>query len=451
MVANAQQLRSGDFPQLKFYEHLSRGIDYYRVGQFQRAIVEWVGASRVSEVEPVKLQPEGGRISFYCDLSETTLLHFLYAVYLNDLTGVGMYQTGETSQRLLFQKGVLAYAESPRKEKRIGNFILRRRRDISEQRLEELVREAREHKKRLGAYLLEQGYLSSRELRDILALQMVETFSDSLLWNSGRIYFLQKSVREQPLLKYSPLKMAFIAAQRRFNVANFRKEIPNNKVIFRPSPYVGELRDRLTHRLNTNELFVLSLIDGFRNIDQLIRFTGADEVSIINILYKLSKMGLVRKSRESGEYEDKEFAEVSKILDLMQEMLQVLTSRLYHEIGVKREEIVDNAFERLEEHQKKIFRDVSLKDLERLDKNKILGNMATHFPTPDQRLTFIDAFHGLYVNIMRELDRFLGRKLCREMAKESRRIKSDMEKFSVESPYTERMKSVLEDIINRFG
>lgn len=451
MVANAQLLRLNDFPQHSFYEHLARGTEYYRTGQFQRAIAEWVGASRISEVEPVALERSQDRVYFSCDLSETPLLHFLYAVYLNGLTGIGMYQTGETAQRLLFQKGVLAYAESARKDKRIGNYILRRRRDISEQRLEELVREAGRHKKRLGAYLLEQGLLTSKELRDILTLQMVETFSDSLLWNAGHISFLEKPIREQPLLRYSPLKMAFIAAQRRFNVSNFRSEIPNNKVIFRPSPYVGELKERLQHRLNTNELFVLSLIDGFRNIDQLIRFTGADEVSIINILYRLSKMGLIRKTRESGEYEDKEFAEISKILDLMQEMLQVLTSKLFNEIGVKRGEIVENAFEELDGKHQKIFRDVSLNDLERLDKNKILGNMATHFPTPDERLTFIDAFHGLYVNILKELERFLGRKQCREMVQESRRIKSHMEKFSVESPYTERLKTVLEDIINRFG
>ncbi len=288
-----------------------------------------------------------GRICYGSLLEKVPFLFLLYLIYINRITGIGVVKTDGISKNLVFSKGLLVSAATTRKEERLGNFVLRRRNGnvVTPETLEQLAKEARKQGKRLGSYLVERRLLSPKALQELLALQVEEILSDTFFWKKGRFYFLEKSISGEELVNYAPLKIALIAAQRRFRFTRFRKETPDNKIVFRPSPYAEKEKEEIMERLNANEQFILSLTDGTRNIDQLIKFSGADEVSVLNILYRLSVMGLVRRTKEVGEYEDKEFMEMSQILKMLFEVFNVITSELFYELGLQGKEMITKSAE----------------------------------------------------------------------------------------------------------
>lgn len=444
-----QVLKKDDFPTHVFFERLLKGTEFYQNHDFARAIEEWGSVSRLNFSEPVYLQKIDGR--FFCGsaVEEVPFLFFLYAIHINQSTGIGLIKTDGTSKKLIFKKGLIVFAATTSKDERIGNFVVKRKK-ISSQTLDQLARDAKSQGTKLGRYLVEKKLLTSKALQEILTLQVQEILGGSFFWKKGLYYFVEKPVTEETIVSYTPLKGALIAAQRGFNFNRFRKHIPDNRIIFRLSPYVEETKDRVMQKLNANEEFILSLIDGTRNIEQLIKFSAADEVSLMNILYRLSAMGLIRRTKEAGEYEDKEFTEVSRILNVMFELYRLITVELLHEMGAKGEEIIQKALESLSAEHQIMFLNVPLEEPEKLDMNQILRNIASYFPAPKQRLMFMDAFRSLYLHILDETKKFLGAGLTKETIKKIGTVKADIETFSADTPSKQKMLGILNEIVKKY-
>ena len=444
-----QVLRRDEFPSSVFFDHLLKGTEYYQDHIFGRAIEEWVAADKLKYLKPVYLKSIQGKKFFGSMLEEIPLLFFLYAIQANKITGIGILKRQGISKQLVFQEGLLVFAATSREKERIGNFVLRRE-NLAPAKLDELVRESKKQGKKLGMYLVEKGLLSPRRLRGLLAIQAEEILCNSFFWQKGHIYFVEKDLADEPVVHYTPLKIALLSAQREFNFTNFRKEIADNKVIFRYSPYLKE-REEITKRLNINEQFIFSLINGTRNIDQLIKFGGANEVSVINIVYKLNSMGLIRKTKEVGEYEDEEFEEIVKILKVLFEVFRIITAELFNELGLEAKNIIQKARNHISPDYQMVFLNTSLYNPEKLSIDAILRNMASYFPSNDLKSVCIDAFRELFMNTLGELKGFLGMKLTNKTIKSIKKTKTDIETFSLDTGMRKRLVAILNEIIKEYG
>ncbi len=444
-----QVLTKKDFPSNDFFKHLLKGSEYYQRRNFERAIEEWNVANKLHFTEPINLEKTEGRIFCGSTFKEIPFLFFLYAIYSNMATGIAVVKIKEISKKLIFKSGLLISAATTKRDERIGNFILKRS-NISPEILEQLVIEAKQTGERLGKFLVKKGFISVKTLRELLTLQIEEIVSDIFFWQKGQFYFFETPINEEIITNYTPIKIALTAAQRGFNFTRFRKQIPNNKVIFRLSPYVEKEREEILKKLDANEQFIFSLIDGVRNIDQLINFSGSDEVSVINALYRLSSMGLIRKTKEVGEYQDKEFMDISTTLNTLVDIFNLIVSNLFYEIGLKGKEIIGKARQGLKSEYRKIFVDVSLEDPDKLDINAVRKNIAFYFPSPQHRFIFIDAFHDLYINILDELKKFLGLGLAKETISEIEKMRKNIERFDIDISLKERLLRILDEIVKKY-
>jgi hypothetical protein len=197
----------------------------------------------------------------------------------------------------MFGEGRIIFATTSKQKERIGTFILRRG-GVTPEKMDQLVMQAKEKKVRLGTYLVKQGLLTPKSLRELLAFQIEEILGDVFSWKKGQVVFAERRITEEPVVSYAPLDIALVAARRGANFLRFRKEVPHNKVIFRPSPYVEHDMKGVMDKLDANQQFIFSLVDGMRNIDQLVKYSGNDEISVINVLHSLSSMGLIRRTKE---------------------------------------------------------------------------------------------------------------------------------------------------------
>ena len=369
----------------------------------------------------------------------------MYAIYTNAVSGVGSIKTNGIAKNLVFNKGRLVRAGTTRREERIGNYILKKS-NFTADKMSVMIDSAKEQGQRIGRYLVERGLLAEDTLSEILSLQVEEIISDIFFWRTGHFYFLEKQIIQETIVNYDPLNIARIAAQRELNFKDFRNKIPSNKIIFRPSPYAAGKKDEIVKGLNVNHQFIFSLIDGARNIEQLIKFSGADEVSVIQILYQLNAAGLIRQTREVAEYEDKEFTEISKVLEVLFEVYAIIYDQMFTELGAFAGEIVRRSGANLTNSYHKFFANIPLDTPEGLNMNAILRNIASCYPDSDEKNKFIDAFGALFDNLLTEIEKYLGRPLAAATADRIRMKSSNIVRFARETDLKLQLLAVLNRI-----
>jgi DNA-binding Lrp family transcriptional regulator len=407
MQQKIRLLKRDSFPAHSFFDHLLRGTEYYRRHNFERAAEEWGAAGWLNYETPIRIRRDKDRIFLGGFVREVPFLFFLYALYTNKVNGVGAIKTKKVSKILVFHEGRLVKAATNRREERIGNIILQKER-LSPATLDMLVNDAAGQGKKIGQYLVEKELLSLDALQEILSLQMEQILVDIILWQQGYFYFFERPTGQELIVNYDPLNLARVATHKGLGLAEFRHKISNHKIIFRHSPYAETRQEQILQRLADAHKFIFSLIDGTRNIEQLARFCGIDESSVVEILYELNAAGTIRKSQEIIEYEDKQYTEISNILDTLLDIYSYLLHLLIAEIGRRSQDVVQQARANLNKRYNAIFADIPLDRPDRVRKEMVLKNMAFFYPEPAQRYLFIEAFCELIGNLRSEIGRYLG-------------------------------------------
>ncbi len=444
MKQKIQILKNDAFPFHEFFHHLRKGTAFYQNNNFERAAEEWAAARWMKYDEPIRLKRLKGRIFCGGHIHEVPFLFFLYALFTNGVSGVGAIKTNGVAKNLIFNNGRLVRAGTTRREERIGNFILKRGNFTSE-KMALLLDDAREQGKRIGRYMVDRGLLSEEALREILSLQVEEIISDIFFWQTGHFYFLEKSIVRETVVDYDPLNIARIAAQRELTFKDFRNKIPSNKIIFRSSPYAEDNKSEIVKGLNVNHQYIFSLIDGARNIEQMIKFSGTDEVSVIQILYQLNASGLIRQTRELAEYEDKEYAEISKIVDVFFDIYKLIYAQLYNELGIFARALVQRSINDLKNSHRKLFENLPLDTPDRISNSAVFRNIAHCYPDSTEKIKFMDAFAVFFDNLIGQLEVFLGERFAAETVERIRIRSSNIVRFAK----TSDLKMRLLGIINR--
>ena len=425
-------LKRNSFPSHSFFDHLLKGTEYYRLGNFERAAEEWGAAGWLNYQTPISIRRDKDRILLGGHISEVPFLFFLYAVYTNKVNGIGAIKANGVSKNLVFHEGRLVKAATNRREERIGNIILQKE-NLTPATLDMLVNDATGQGKKIGQYLVEKGLLSLDGLQEVLSLQMDQILVDVLLWQRGYFYFFERPIDQDLIVDYDPLNLARIATFRGLSLEEFQNKIPNRKLIFRPSPYAETRHEDIRQELTDSHKFIFSLIDGTRNIEQLARFSGMDEKSVIEILHNLNASGMIRRSREIIEYEDKLYNEMSNILDSLLEIYSYLLRMLMAEIGSRSHYAVQRALVTLNKSHKAMFADMPLDDPNRVRKEIVFKNIAYFYPEPEQRYLFIEAFCELIENLRTEIGRFLGGRFVSEATFKIQTEVKNIERYAKET------------------
>jgi hypothetical protein len=417
--------------------------------EFEKAISEWE--------EAAKMRPDSdstmrilGSVSYQGNLDDVPLVGLFYAISSNAQTGVAIVRRDHLQKEVLFKDGWIVSARTNRFEERLGNFLVKRGL-VSQSQLEQMAAQAKKKGVKLGRFLVDNGLLLRKELRELLDFQIKEILCDLFSWKEGEFYFVEKEVEEADVVvNYTSLDIALFAARRALDFSTFRKMIPHNKVIFHIPPYIEKSKTKIREELDANENFIFSLIDGRRNIEQLIKFSGDDEIFTTNILHRLLLMGLIAKSRDIGTYEDIEFEELSEFLKTFLEVFRLAIGELKKELGVMAEEVVDRAKGNLRDGYGKIFLGISHDGDIAIDTNKILKNISVHYPSPAGRLIFIDGFHGLMCNILEEMKNILGIPLTKRVISEIGKVRADVSKFYADSPAKSKVLDALDKLVAQF-
>jgi hypothetical protein len=431
-----------------FYQHLANGTLFFHNREYEQAITEWQEAARQ--------RPDFSQItknetdSFRGTLTHIPLLGFFYALFANGCTGVATIQSDEAYKEIFFKEGWIVSARSTKSEERLGNF-LQRRDLLASFDLDAVIKQARASNLKLGEFLVKGGLLSEKELFQLLDFQAKEILSDLFLWKKGEFFFSREAIKDDDVvISYAPLDIALYIARRALDFSAFRRMIPSNKIIFRVPPYIEREKQKVVDDLDVNERFIFSLIDGNRNVEQLIAFSGDDEISVINILYRLVLMGLIKKSKDIGTYEDREFKEISRFMRTFLEVFRLVTDDLKKEVGIRTTTMVDEALQQLPLDYRKLFNNVAMNKELPPDENGILKNIAAYYPDPAERLVFIDGFHALLHNILNKMSSLLGVSMTKRVVADIGRIRWDIYRFYTDSPMKRKVLEVFDKLVAQY-
>jgi hypothetical protein len=440
-------LKRNSFPAHSFFDHLLRGTEYYHGKEFELAAEEWGAAGWLNYDIPINLRRQDGRIFCGGFIREVPFLFFLYAVYASKANGIGAIKTDGISKNLVFNKGRLVRAATTLHEERIGNLIVKKE-SLSPTTLNMLVNDAKKQGKRIGQFLVEKGVLSSAALQELLSLQIEQILVDILHWQQGYFYFFERPVVRDIITNYDPLNLARAATYKGFSFSQFRRRIPSMKTIFRPSPYAELKREDILRKLSDKHKFIFSLIDGTRNIEQIARFSGIDETSAVEILYQLNAAGMIRQSLEIIEFEDRQYNEISNLLDTLLEIYAFMSQLLISQLGTKARDVIQQSKIALSKKYDGMFVVIPWENPDQVTREMILGNIAQYCPDPSHRGLFIEAFCDFFHYLRLETGRYLGPRFAGQATEKIKNEIKNIERYAKETSLRSHLIETFDKIAN---
>ena len=142
---------------------------------------------------------------------------------------------------------------------------------------------------------------------------------------------------------------------------------------------------------------------------------------------------MIRQSREIIEYEDKQYNEISNIIDTLLEIYSYLMHLLIAEVGRRSRDIVQRALTALNKHHRAMFADIPLDNPDRVRKEMVLKNMAYYYSEPAQRYLFIEAFGELIGNLHTAIHRYLGGKFASDATVKIQTEIKNVERYAKET------------------
>ena len=186
-----------------------------------------------------------------------------------------------------------------------------------------MARQTRERDKKLGEILVEQGAISQPELERYMRVQIEEAVYYLFTWTQGTFNFEAdvRPERQDFLVSINPESLLLEGARRVDEWSLIEKKIPSFDLIFIVD---HERLDISEATLTETQQRILPLLDGSRDVNQIIEDSGLGEFEVGKALYGLITAGFLHRagrttSAESGKASD---ARVEEHRNLGRRLLQ---------------------------------------------------------------------------------------------------------------------------------
>lgn len=264
---------------------------------------------------------------------ETIFLNSILQLLRNERkTGVLRTFQGQEEYKIFIREGDIIHATGSHSEFRLGN-LLKTNGIISESDLEKALAESKGKKQKIGKTLVENNLISSEDLKFYIHKQTEEIMFKLFFWKKGEFEYVDSDIDIEGMvvIQLDILKLILEATRRIDEMSIFKKQIPTDRLILK---ITNKLKDNEEIKLNANEFRMVALIDGTRNIRDLINVSDYDEFTTYKIIYALICSGLIEKSDEPRQNKSKNEKGLLFITTLYADILQVILRRMEANLGI---------------------------------------------------------------------------------------------------------------------
>jgi Domain of unknown function (DUF4388) len=248
------------------------------------------------------------------------LLQFLSA---NVVTGTLQVRSQQIVKVINFEKGRIVSSSSSDPREYLGHFLVSQG-YIDEEALRIAMEVQRNSKMLLGKVLVMGGKVSEEEMMRLLRLKSEETVYSLFLWDEGEFSFFHDEVMDRLFIRIAldPQGIIFEGVLRRDEWMRIRDIFPHNNVVLEKVP---------GHQGNMDQLDPLAkslfdLVDGNRNIEDLVLATHSVDYAACRALFTLYEQGLLRIKKVLGAPAERKALggnySVSQLLNLGKESME---------------------------------------------------------------------------------------------------------------------------------
>ena len=226
------------------------------------------------------------------DLRSLNLSSVLQLVAQENLSGVlRLKKRGEIAD-IGVQEGLVtgAFYERGERSERLESYLVKS--GIIGKNVFELVEEIHNETKRpIMNIIIEDHYLSVEEVERIIMFKIQEVFDELFTWEEGEFKFEQGSVvypKSMIKIRMNTNKLIIEAARRFDEWPRIKKAIASGDIVYKKVD-----RPELKLKPAEDEERILTLLDGRRNVDELIEISGLGRFRTYSCMYHLLSSGQI--------------------------------------------------------------------------------------------------------------------------------------------------------------
>lgn len=230
-------------------------------------------------------------------LKEFGLPDILQLIGQQKKTGVLTLSDKDETVKVSFERGAVVWAESSKREvySRLGQVLVFSGK-ITEDDLAEALQIQGETLQKIGHVLIKMGKIDMAALKNALQVQVLDTVYQLFRWKVGNYSFSQENVSYDADL-VTPVNSEHLLMEgvRMMDEWPIIEEMIHSKdIVYR----VRENAEPLSSPLQQDEEQVIMLLDGKRNVQDVIDASGLNEFDTCKILLVLENIGLTEKTGE---------------------------------------------------------------------------------------------------------------------------------------------------------
>ncbi len=242
-------------------------------------------------------------------LKEASLPDVLQLLALGQKSGCLSIASRSNFGHIYFEKGRICFASIVNRRDRLGDILVKHGRVTQEQLDAAIHRQAKERDKKLGEILIGQGVISQSDLEHSMRLQIEQSVYYLFTWTQGTFNFEAevRPERQDFLVSINPESLLLEGARRVDEWSLIEKKISSFDLIFIVD------RDRLEiseATLTETQEQLLPLLDGSRDVSQIIEGSSLSEFDVGKALYGLITAGFVRRVGRTATAEDAKLTHV---------------------------------------------------------------------------------------------------------------------------------------------
>jgi tetratricopeptide (TPR) repeat protein len=236
-------------------------------------------------------------------LKEASLPDVLQLLAMGQKTGCLSIADRSNFGYIYFDKGRICYASIVNRRDRLGDILVKHGTITKEQLDAAIHQQGKERDRKLGQILVSQGVISGGDLERYMRVQIEESVFYLFTWTQGTFNFEAdvRPERQDFLVSINPESLLLEGARRVDEWSLIEKKIPSFDLIFIVD------RDRLAiseATLTEAQQRLLPLLDGSRDVNQVIEDSGQGEFEIGKAVYGLITAGFLHRAGRTASAAD---------------------------------------------------------------------------------------------------------------------------------------------------
>ncbi len=261
------------------------------------------------------------------NLKDYSLPRILIDINRRRATGTLSVVTRRFTKHIYIKDGNAIFASSSFEDDRLGEMLVKAGK-ISMEQYDKSVEVLKKTRKRLGAILVELGYITPKDLFWGVKYQVKEIIYSLFPLEEATYQFNENAATPDEVitLKISMENLIYEGVQRIGNLTRIRQEMPDVKTVFKLNEDPSGIFRGID--LSPQDTRILGLVDGKKTVNQLIEESRLNSFDVIRTLYVLWSTGFVVEKSGQGDYDSEETISVEEILETVEEEEEELREKV---------------------------------------------------------------------------------------------------------------------------